>query len=1307
MDASSSQPPQSLTRPNARSDFEVAIICALHLEFDAVCLLIDQLWDEDGDQYGKVDGDPNVYTTGRMGKCNVVLVLLPNMGKASAASAAASLRSSYPQVSLAFLVGICGAVPFAGSERDPVVLGDVIISNCVVQYDLGRALPDRFDRKDTAHDSLGRPNKIIRNILLKLGTNIDCEHIEKRAGDFLKALQTKSEEKAKRKRRGKHTSYKYPGAANDLLFPAWYRHKHAPDSGCRTCENCHGNADPACDESLRLSCKELECDTSCVIRREHLESASNDPSADSDSEGVFFFIGAIGSGDSVIRSGEHRDQIAKQAKVIAFEMEGAGVWDEVPCIVIKGVCDYADSHKTKEWQNYAAATAASVAKAVMERYVVSARVSDSSQSLNAGPGGGQINQSAGGVTLTPGMGQFPSASFGPLNQGFQVGQNYAPINTEFHLPPERLETPPPPFATIPFSRDPDFVNRGDILDQINQRCSEPAGRVALVGLGGVGKSQLAIEYAYRTAAKEPDRWVFWVHAGTQARVEEGFKAIADAVKLPGRKQPKADVPQLVYSWLSNERDRRWIVILDSADDVDVFFGAGSNPERRPLADYLPQSPNGSLLVTTRNKNLAYRLVEGYKNTIEIGPMAEGDALLLLERKLSLLSDKDSAEELVRALEYVPLAISQAAAYIQRMSPRSSVKKYLAEFHKGESKRAQLLSHDEGEFRREGGASSAILTTWRISFEHIRSKRASAADLLSLMSFFDRQGIPESLLRPPHMDEAIQERGSDVQHDLGSNSSDDEKEDDETDSGFEDNIAMLTDFCLVTVSEIGETFEMHGLVQLSTRTWLKACGREEEFKHQFVSRIAALFPPGGYSNWATCQRLFPHVEKAVDYRPVESKLEEAWATLLYNGGWYAELQGRYEVAEKMARKSMRSRKKILGREDERALASTSLYAEVLRDKGLWKEAETLEVQVMETRKAKLGADHPSTLTSMANLASTYRNQGRWEEAEKLDVQVMETSKAKLGADHPDTLTSMANLASTYRNQGRWEEAEKLFVQVMETSKAKLGADHPSTLTSMANLASTYRNQGRWEEAEKLFVQVMETSKAKLGADHPSTLTSMANLALTYRNQGRWEEAEKLEVQVMETSKAKLGADHPSTLTSMANLASTYRNQGRWEEAEKLEVQVMETSKAKLGADHPSTLTSMANLASTYSNQGRWEEAEKLFVQVMETSKAKLGADHPDTLTSMGNLASTFWNQGRWEEAEKLEVQVMEMSKAKLGADHPHTLNSMANLSFTWNSQGRHEDALALMQDCVEARQRVLGPEHPDTLSSLASVSEWSS
>ncbi|KAK3903024.1 P-loop containing nucleoside triphosphate hydrolase protein, partial [Staphylotrichum tortipilum] len=389
-----------------------------------------------------------------------------------------------------------------------------------------------------------------------------------------------------------------------------------------------------------------------------------------------------------------------------------------------------------------------------------------------------------------------SASLGPGNQGLQVGQNLGSINAEFHLPPERRETPPAPSAAIPFSRDPDFVNRGDIIDQIDQRCSEPAARVALVGLGGVGKSQLAIEFAYQ--ARQPNIWVFWVHAGTQARVEEGFRTIADAVKLPGRNHPKADIPQLVYGWLSNERNGRWIMILDSADDHDVFYTPTRSDERtgRPFATYLPQSRNGSVVVTTRNKDLAFRLTGRYQNIIEVGPMAQTDALALLEKKLGLLPDTDVAVDLVYALDLVPLAISQAAAYIQARAPRSSPKKYLAEFQEGERKRSKLLEHDAGDLRRDGGASNAVLTTWQISFDYIRSNRRSAADLLSLMSFFDRQ-------------EGVGEGNSDD----GSNATDgdtDNGADDDADSGFEDDVAMLRDYCLIVTDEAGDQFEMHGL-----------------------------------------------------------------------------------------------------------------------------------------------------------------------------------------------------------------------------------------------------------------------------------------------------------------------------------------------------------------------------------------------------------------------------------------------------------------------------------------------------------------
>ncbi|KAL8364903.1 hypothetical protein RB595_003946 [Gaeumannomyces hyphopodioides] len=868
----------------------------------------------------------------------------------------------------------------------------------------------------------------------------------------------------------------------------------------------------------------------------------------------------------------------------------------------------------------------------------------------------------------------------------------AQVASDLELPQvsqDRLQSlSPQPFTTIPFSRDPDFVNRGDILDQLRQRCSEPAGRMALVGLGGIGKSQLAIEFAYRTAEETPNKWIFWIHAGTQARVEEGFQAIADVVKLPGRNQPKADVLQLVYGWLSNEQNGRWTIILDSADDGGVFYATNDGRKGKPLANYLPQSRNGSIVVTTRNRDLACRLTGSYKNIINIEPMVLADALLLLKKKLGPLPDTDIAKALVQALDLVPLAISQAAAYIQARSPLSSVGEYLAEFHKGERKRTRLLGYDAGDLRRDGGASNAILTTWQISFEHIRSKRSSAADLLALISFFDRQGIALSLLKPINTESIQQNSGSES----GSSS-------DEADDGFKDDVAILRDFCLVSTSENASALEMHGLVQLSMRQWLEADGLQDKFRRQFVERMAAAFPTGDYSNWATCQQLFAHVEAAIDCRPTKEGTQELWAGLMYRGGWYALEQGRYRAAERMAGKAKRSREKQLGESDEKTLASTALYAETFRHQGRWEEAEKLQVEVMETRKTKLGVDHPDTLTSMANLASTYGNQGRWQEAEKLEVEVMETSKTKLGVDHPNTLTSMNNLALTYGNQGRWEEAEKLQVEVMETSKIKLGVDHPDTLASMANLATTYGNQGRWQKAEKLEVEVMETRKTKLGVNHPSTLRSMNNLALTFWNQGRWEEAEKLFVEVTETSKTKLGVDHPDTLTSMANLATTYGNQGRWQEAEKLKVEVMETSKTKLGVNHPSTLRSMNNLALTYGNQGRWEEAEKLQVEVMETSKTKLGVDHPDTLTSINNLALTYGNQGRWEEAEKLNVEVMETSKTKLGVDHPNTLTSMNNLAFTWKSQGRWEEAEKLQVEVMETRKTKLGVNHPSTLTSM--------
>ncbi|KAK7222580.1 hypothetical protein V2G26_010583 [Clonostachys chloroleuca] len=343
--------------PACREEFEIAIICALGHEYTAVEDVIDQFWDNDGDKYGKLQGDPNHYTTGRIGQHNIVLVLLPEIGKANASSAANSIRLSYTGVKLALVVGICGAVPKNGDED--IMLGDVIIGEKVVQHDFGRRYGDKFYRK--IHN-LGKANKEVSSITGKYKTPRSKRNVESHAAEILKDLQSRTVAQ------GRHGEYDDPGYASDRLFNPDYRHRHTVSPSC-ICASCLKDADPTCSVALVSTCKELHCDEKEMIHREPRSSSMRTP---------IIHIGAIASGDTVMKSGIQRDTIANELGVIAFEMEGCGVWEELPCLVIKGVCDYADSHKDKVWQRFAAASAASVTKAVIHRYIKTDKASGGS-----------------------------------------------------------------------------------------------------------------------------------------------------------------------------------------------------------------------------------------------------------------------------------------------------------------------------------------------------------------------------------------------------------------------------------------------------------------------------------------------------------------------------------------------------------------------------------------------------------------------------------------------------------------------------------------------------------------------------------------------------------------------------------------------------------------------------------------------------------------------------------------------------------------------------------------------------------------
>ncbi|KAL8697127.1 MAG: hypothetical protein Q9201_007291 [Fulgogasparrea decipioides] len=302
------------------------------------------------------------------------------------------------------------------------------------------------------------------------------------------------------------------------------------------------------------------------------------------------------------------------------------------------------------------------------------------------------------------------------------------------LPTETLPPRPKPSSTVPFRRDLDFVER-EVLTEIRKKCSEPASRAALGLISVERKSQLAIEYSYLVREEHPQRWVFWVFAGNVARFEEGYRTIADRVKLPRRDEPTADVVRLVSNWLGDEANGQWIMILDNVDDPAV-----------PLSSFLPQTQTGSILITSRNRDAAFRLLGSDRDIIEIEQMGESHALQLLRKKIGGEIDEADAVRLVQVLDCMPLAITQAAAYIKQRAPRITVSRYLDVFRKSDEDQESLLNRDAGDIRRDPSAKNSIITTWQISFEYIRQQTASAAQLLSWMSLFDRQGIPVDLLR---------------------------------------------------------------------------------------------------------------------------------------------------------------------------------------------------------------------------------------------------------------------------------------------------------------------------------------------------------------------------------------------------------------------------------------------------------------------------------------------------------------------------------------------------------------------------------
>ncbi|KAJ7060527.1 hypothetical protein C8F01DRAFT_1231699 [Mycena amicta] len=823
-----------------------------------------------------------------------------------------------------------------------------------------------------------------------------------------------------------------------------------------------------------------------------------------------------------------------------------------------------------------------------------------------------------------------------------------------------------------------FQGRKDILLQLD-RFFQPIEKkeqkvVLLHGLGGAGKTQIALKFIAESGARFTDQ--FKINASSAETIEVGYKQIAMAKKL-------GDTAEAAQTWLKAHH-AEWLLLFDNADQPNLDLEA-----------YLPQCNHGNILITSRNPGLWVHTGSPQK-AITVSNLLPDDAVLLLLNRagVELLSNENKihAVQIVQELYCFPLAIIQAGAFISKSSPlRQDISKYIPLY---QGNKATLLSRKPEQSH--GDYQWTVYTTWQISFDQLGPQ---AAQFLQLCSFIHFEGITEDIFQRASEytpgNEPLDPSLDTLQTALDFLSNFRNAESNWNSLKFAEMMSEICDYSLMTWQE--NAYLIHPLVH----QWAGMTITNQIEQRKMIVALLGMATARSTEIMQKMQLLLHVMRLSEDGDIQGTGFEGPFGDVFQEGGMFRR-------AETLRSDILIRSDACLGREHPKTLVAMAKLAGTFWSLGQYTEAQKLEEQVLEKRSKLLGAEHPNTIDAIARLARTFRSLGQYTEAQKLEELVLEKRTKLLGAEHPNTIDATARLAVTFWSLGRYTKAQKLQEAVLEKRTKLLGAEHPNTIDATASLAVTFWSLGRYTEAWELQEAVLEKQTKLLGAKHPNTIDATANLAAMFWSLGQYTEAQKLQEEVLEKQTKLLGAEHPNTIDAIARLARTFRSLGQYTEAQKLEELVLEKRTKLLGAEHPKTIDATSRLAVTFWSLGRYTEAQKLQELVLEKRTKLLGANHPNTIEATASLAATFWSMGRYTEAQELQEEVLEKWTKLLGAKDPNTINATASLGVTFWSLGQYTEAQKLQEEVLEKQSKLLGAEHPDTIDTIARLAAmfWS-
>jgi tetratricopeptide (TPR) repeat protein len=744
----------------------------------------------------------------------------------------------------------------------------------------------------------------------------------------------------------------------------------------------------------------------------------------------------------------------------------------------------------------------------------------------------------------------------------------------------------PNIWTIPYRRNLLFTGRKDILERLHNALGEdnsskleyilsslskngtsqeddvlrnteniPAkGNLAVLsqaisGLGGIGKTQIAVEYAYRYC--DDYQAILWARADTHKELVSDFVSIAKELDIPEQGvQDQSQVVEAVKRWLRNQIN--WLFIFDNADDPTIIY------------DYLPEHISGKVLITTRAQSVGEQAL-----SIEIDKMEPKEGSLFLLRRAKIISPESSLEDASKAIRIeaeaiselmdgLPLALDQAGAYIEEtkcglIRYRELYKQRQTDLLKRRGRSGITSSHPE-----------SVTTTFSLCFEKVQQNNHAAVELLQLCAFLYPDAIPL---------EIITEGASDLSPILQSIVSDPL----ELDKAIEE----LLKYSLVHRDSDTNMLAIHRLVQAVIKD-----GMKEDVQRQWaglaVRAVNRTFPDVEFATWPYCQRYLLHAQACAMLIELWNMISLDAARLLSQSGVYLRVRAQYEDAEKFCIKALAIRKQIQGEEHNDVINSINDLALLHRAQGQYDQAEQLFKQTLAIQERSLGREHLEVAEILNNLGLLYYDQEKYSQGKQLHSRALEIWEKVLGPEHPNVARGLNNLAIFYNAQHEYNRAESLLIRALTIYEKAFAAHHPNVASILNNLGRLCYAQSKYTQAEDYYMRALKIYEQTLGSEHPSIAPILSNLAILYSDQSKYEQSESYYCRAIPIYEQTFGSEHLVTIERLQDLAEIYYVQDKYTQAEPIFNRVFAIYKKTKGQKHPDTITCHDRIAEIHNS-----------------------------------------------------------------------------------------------------------------------------